>query len=65
MHSSICGERETLAALESGGLHASVIARRRGPLGPRLAARADWLRDRDLLGPRDDHEELLIFRAQY
>src|SRR5919109_4278390 len=33
VHSSICGERETLEALSAHGLSTSVVARKRGPLG--------------------------------
>jgi release factor glutamine methyltransferase len=33
VHSSVCGEQETLQALEIGGLTPAVIARHRGPLG--------------------------------
>jgi release factor glutamine methyltransferase len=63
VHSSVCGERETLDALSAAGLQASVVDRHRGPLGPRLSARAAWLRERGLLS-EDGTEELLIFRAQ-
>ncbi|MBV9413501.1 MAG: methyltransferase [Solirubrobacterales bacterium] len=62
IHSSVCGEQETLEALTAGGLEPSVIFRHRGPLGPRLAARADWLRERGLLLD-GDQEEMIIFRA--
>lgn len=62
IHSSVCGERETLDALRAGGLEPSVVDRRRGPLGPLLAARKDWLRERGLL-LEGDEEELLIVRA--
>ena len=44
VHSSVCGEQRTLEALEQSGLAARVVARHRGPLGPMLGARADWLR---------------------
>ncbi|MBV8997877.1 MAG: methyltransferase, partial [Solirubrobacterales bacterium] len=62
IHSSVCGEQETLEALDAGGLESSVIFRHRGPLGPRLAARADWLRASGLLLDHDQ-EEVIIFRA--
>jgi release factor glutamine methyltransferase len=62
VHSSVCGEQQTLDALRAGGLHASVVARRRGALGPRLAARAQWLRRQGMLLP-DGSEELVVFRA--
>src|SRR5579875_117973 len=61
--STVCGERATLAALRAGGLVPEVRERRRGPLGPRLRARASWLRQRGLL-LSGDQEELLVIRAQ-
>jgi release factor glutamine methyltransferase len=63
VHSSVCGERETVGALCERGLNASVVARHRGLLGPRLRARAQWLRSRGLL-PDAGSEELLVVRAQ-
>ena len=60
--SSVCGERETLESLRAGGLQPTVVRRRRGPLGPRLSARAEWLRRRQLL-LEDQDEEILVFRA--
>ena len=60
VHSSVCGEAATLAGLEAAGLRPEVIARRRGPLGPRLRERADMLRERGLLGPDEREEELLV-----
>jgi release factor glutamine methyltransferase len=62
IHSSVCGERETIDALSAGGLEAGVIFRHRGPLGPRLRARADWLRAQGLLLGGDE-EELIVVRA--
>ena len=63
IHSSVCGERETFQALTAGDLEPSVIFRHRGPLGPRLAARADWLRQCGSLLD-GDQEEVIIFRAR-
>jgi release factor glutamine methyltransferase len=63
VHSSVCGERATLDALERSGLSAAVINRRSGPLGPILRGRANWLRSSGLLGERDE-EELLVIRAE-
>ena len=62
VHSSVCGERETIDALSAQGLDSSIVFRHRGPLGPRLAARADWLRARGSLLP-GDQEDVIIFRA--
>ena len=62
VHSSVCGERLTLSALEAAGLEASVTERRRGPLGARLRARASWLRSTGLVGA-DGSEEMIVIRA--
>jgi release factor glutamine methyltransferase len=63
MQSSVTGLTRTLDALESAGLHADVVARRRGPLGPLLSARAAALRARGLLGPANE-EELYVVRGR-
>lgn len=63
VHSSVCGEQETISALSQSGLRAQVVDRRRGPLGPRLESRRDWLRERGLLDA-DGREEILVIRAQ-
>ncbi len=63
VHSSVCGEDETILALNQHGLRASVIDRRRGALGPRLRARAGWLRERGVLGP-DGQEDMVVIKAQ-
>lgn len=62
VHSSVCGEDLTLSGLEAAGLAAWVVKRRRGPLGPRLAMRIDWLRAHGLVGD-DGSEEMLVIRA--
>jgi release factor glutamine methyltransferase len=62
VHSSVCGEAETLEALAAHGLEAKVAYRHRGPLGPILRARADWLRSQGLL-LEGDQEEVIVFRA--
>jgi release factor glutamine methyltransferase len=63
MQSSVSGLAQTLEALEAAGLHADVVARRRGPLGPLMSARAAALRARGLLGPQDE-EELYVVRGR-
>jgi release factor glutamine methyltransferase len=63
VQSSVCGERETVAALSGHGLQTNVVARCPGPLGPRLRARQDWLRERGLLSG-DGREEIVVIRAQ-
>jgi release factor glutamine methyltransferase len=62
VHSSVCGEQETIDTLSARGLHTEVVFRHRGPLGPRLRSRSEWLRERRLLLP-GDQEDMLIFRA--
>ena len=62
IHSSHCGEAETLERLEGRGLRAEVIVRRRGTLGPLMAARAERLRELGVDTP--DEEELLLFEAK-
>jgi release factor glutamine methyltransferase len=63
VHSSICGEGETVRRLRAGGLEPEVLDRRRGPLGPLLRARARELEARGLLEPGVREEELLVLRA--
>jgi len=63
VHSSVCGERETIDALSARGLETSVVFRHRGPLGPILSARVDWLRERGML-LKGDREEVVVVRAQ-
>jgi release factor glutamine methyltransferase len=62
VHSSVCGEQATIDALAAQGLQTSVVFRHRGPLGPRLQARADWLRAEGMLLP-GDQEDVIVFRA--
>jgi len=63
VHSSVCGIDRTCRALEEQGLRADVVARRRGPLGPVLRSRAAMLRERGLLGARDE-EQLAVVRGR-
>ncbi|HEV7362791.1 MAG TPA: HemK2/MTQ2 family protein methyltransferase [Solirubrobacteraceae bacterium] len=60
VHSSVCGEQATLTALGERGLRTRVVARHRGPLGPRLAR----LRERGLLPHDLAEEEMLVIRAE-
>ncbi|MFL5819696.1 MAG: HemK2/MTQ2 family protein methyltransferase [Solirubrobacteraceae bacterium] len=62
VHSSVCDPQETVRRLRMEGLAARPVARRRGPLGPLLAARADRLAARGLPLP-GGHEELVVIRA--
>jgi release factor glutamine methyltransferase len=63
VQSSVCGETTTLAALSAAGLRPRVVARRPGPLGPRLTARAPVLEARGLLPVGRREEELLVISA--
>jgi release factor glutamine methyltransferase len=63
VHSSVCGIDRTRRALEREGLRVEVLARRRGKLGPVLRSRAAMLRERGLLGERDE-EELAVVRGR-
>jgi release factor glutamine methyltransferase len=62
VHSTVCGEQETRQALSARGLETEVVYRHRGPLGPILQSRVDWLRSQGMLLP-GDQEEVIIFRA--
>jgi release factor glutamine methyltransferase len=64
VHSSVCGEASTLERLQGNGLRTKVLARRRGRLGPILAARAQVLEERGLLAAGEREEELLVIRAR-
>jgi release factor glutamine methyltransferase len=59
-HSSVNGEQATLERMRSAGLEPEVRERRRGPLGPLLAARAPALEAAGLLEPGTREEDLLV-----
>ena len=59
--SSVTGTSETLERLERVGLKPSIVQRRRGPLGPILRGRVDYLIQEGLIrGPRLEEEVLVI-----
>jgi release factor glutamine methyltransferase len=65
VQSSVTGTRQTLDRLSDAGLQPTIVERRRGPLGPILAGRVDYLIGEGLLrGPRLE-EEVLVIAAQY
>ena len=65
IQSSVTGVPQTLERLERAGFQGvEVVARRRGPLGPLLAARADGLERRGLLREGEREEELVAIRAR-
>lgn len=64
VQSSVSGLDATLAALTKTGLDARVIERRRGPLGPLVAARAEALEALGVLRPGERQEDLLVIGAR-
>jgi release factor glutamine methyltransferase len=64
VQSTVNGVDATLRTLEGGGLAADVVARRRGPLGPLLTARAAMLEARGLLAPGRREEDLVVVRGR-
>jgi release factor glutamine methyltransferase len=63
VHSGVIGLEPTVAALEASGLSIDVLERRRGPLGPLLAARAPMLEARGMLAPGEREEEIVVVRG--
>ncbi len=63
VHSSLCDSDLTLRQLRGGGLKASVVARRTVPFGPVMRERAGWLARRGLIEDGQEHEELVVIRA--
>ncbi|MFG2089455.1 MULTISPECIES: HemK2/MTQ2 family protein methyltransferase [unclassified Spirillospora] len=63
VHSALNGVAETLLSLRRAGMRASVVARRREPLGPVMRRRAADLRARGLLRPGQQYEDLVVVRA--
>lgn len=65
VQSSVTGTNDTLERLRAVGLEPAIVQRRRGPLGPVLRGRVDYLIAEGLIrGPRLE-EELLVIRGQY
>ncbi|GAA2921426.1 HemK2/MTQ2 family protein methyltransferase [Streptomyces mexicanus] len=64
VHSVLSGPERTLDLLRAAGLKAAVVRRRWIGFGPVLRARQGWLRERGLLAPTDDKEELVVIRAE-
>ncbi|WP_327287203.1 HemK2/MTQ2 family protein methyltransferase [Streptomyces sp. NBC_01198] len=63
VHSGLCGVETTLGQLRRAGLTAEVAARARVPFGPVMGGRLAWLREQGLVGPAEEHEELVVIRA--
>ncbi|MFF7726704.1 HemK2/MTQ2 family protein methyltransferase [Streptomyces sp. NPDC008001] len=64
VQSALSEADRTLALLAAAGLDARISDRALVPLGPVIRARAGWLRDRGLLAPGQDKEELVVIRAR-
>ena len=63
VHSALSDPDVTLRQLRGGGLKASVVARRTVPFGPVMRGRARWLARRGLIEEGQEHEELVVIRA--
>ena len=63
-HSSLLGLEATERALADGGLEVDVPVRRRGPLGPLMAGRVEYLERQGLLRPGQRDEEVLVIRGR-
>ncbi|MFI6088563.1 HemK2/MTQ2 family protein methyltransferase [Streptomyces sp. NPDC051218] len=63
VHSTVSGPETTVRRLTEAGMRAGVSDRVQVPLGPVMRRRLRWLRERGLLGPDVDEEELVIIRA--
>ena len=64
VHSALCGVDATLAALREAGLKASVSLRREEPFGPVMRGRAVALASGGFIRPGQEHEELVVIRAE-
>ncbi len=64
VHSHVAGVERTVTDLEAAGLTATVSASRRIPFGPVMRSRAAYLTRRGLIAPGEDHEEIVVVRAE-
>ncbi|GAA0448900.1 HemK2/MTQ2 family protein methyltransferase [Streptomyces sp. NPDC046215] len=64
VQSAFSSAPRTIELLTRSGLDADIVDRRLIPFGPVLRARAGWLRERGLLEPGQDKEELVVIRAR-
>ena len=62
--SVLADEQVTVRRLQEAGLAAEVVARRPEPFGPVMRRRAALLRERGLLAPGADSEELVVVEAR-
>ncbi|MGX1135277.1 release factor glutamine methyltransferase [Streptomyces glaucescens] len=64
VHSALSDPDRTVGQLRAAGLKAAVTRRQRIAFGPVLRDRAGWLRERGLLAPAENKEELVVVRAE-
>ena len=64
VHSELCGVEPTLRRFGQAGCRAQVVARADVPFGPVLTSRLPWLRSRGLVADGQEHEGLVVVRAQ-
>ena len=60
VHSEVCGEQATIAAMAAVGLDARVVARAALPFGPVMRARAALLEGRGLISTGQRTEEIVV-----
>ncbi|MCG8969251.1 MULTISPECIES: HemK2/MTQ2 family protein methyltransferase [Streptomyces] len=64
VQSALSDPEQTVGHLRAAGLKAAVIRRQRIAFGPVVRGRERWLRQRGLLSPADNEEELVVVRAE-
>ncbi|MFD3723448.1 hypothetical protein [Streptomyces sp. NPDC058674] len=65
VHSGLCGAEKTVAHLARTGFSANIEATASVPWGPVLRSRRAWLERQGLAGEAEEHEELVLIRAQH
>ncbi len=64
VQSAVCGVDSTLRQLRRAGLTASVMARHLEPFGPVMRRRREYLQSSGMIQPHQQHEELVVIRAE-
>ena len=64
VHSEVCGEQATIAAMAAAGLDARVVARAVLPFGPVMRARAALLEARGMIVPGQRVEEIVVVAGE-
>ncbi|WP_250549363.1 HemK2/MTQ2 family protein methyltransferase [Pseudonocardia sp. H11422] len=64
VHSEVCDEDRTIAALREGGLEAAVVGRATVPFGPVMRARAELLEAQGLVRPGQRDEEIVVVEGR-